>query len=138
MIERQKGGDTRTHGVAEDISSIDAEMVEQRPCIFRHGWSAITFRLVELLAQPVAAIVKGNDPAAASDQRPNPAWVNPVGGDIGGKTVDEQDQVSLALIPISDAHAIRLEDRHSSLPFRTFADYAHARSSPLQHKLTLL
>src|SRR6476660_10606396 len=90
-------------------------MIEQAPSVFGHDRGAITLRVVQLLALPMPPIVEGNDAAAACHQRTDPARVDPIGRNIGRKAVDEQDRFPLSLIPIGDAHAVRLEARHSSI-----------------------
>ena len=58
MGQRKDGRDARAHGVADDIGLSDFEMVEQRRRVLRHGWAGVAFRIVELIAGAVAAIVE--------------------------------------------------------------------------------
>jgi len=51
-------------------------------------------------------IVEGHDAAAGSGERLHPARIRPIGRDIGGKAMDEQDRLSRSLIHIEEPHTI--------------------------------
>src|SRR5262249_43830060 len=84
-------------------------MVQQAARVLRHRWSAVDGRVIELLAFAMPAIVIADHAPTGARERAHPAWVDPVGCDIGGKAVDEQDRLALPLVDISDRHAHWIE-----------------------------
>src|SRR5262245_23807810 len=113
MSKRKKSGDARPHRIAHNVGAADFEMVEQVRRILGHGRRAVTGRVIELLAQPMPAIVVGNRAVARRGQRVEPMRIAPICRDIGGKAVNEEDRVAAPLIHIGDLHAAGGETLHS-------------------------
>src|SRR5690606_38071057 len=86
---------------------------EQTPRVLGHRRGAVKARIVKLLALPVSAIVEGDRPAPRPGQGAQPMRIAPIGRDIGGEAVDQQDRLPLAFVRKGDPHAVRIETLHS-------------------------
>ena len=95
MRKREKRGDARAHRIAHHVGAGDAEMVEQAARVLGHRRRAVEARVVELLAVPMPAIVEGDDAAPGLGQRAHPAGIEPIGRNVGGKAVDQEDGLAL-------------------------------------------
>src|SRR3990170_8039108 len=113
MVEDEKRGDARAHRIAHHVGVADAEVVEYAPRVLRHDRRAIKARVVELLALSMSAIVVGDDAAPGLSERAHPTSIAPIGRDIGGEAVDEEDRLPFPLVDIGDADAVRIEALHS-------------------------
>ena len=52
------------------------------------------------------AIVESDDAAAGRGESADPADIAPIGRDIGGKAMDEEDRLPFPLVAIGDADAV--------------------------------
>ena len=82
MRQRQECGNARTHRIADDMRSRDAEMVEQPPAVFGHQRGTVIRQFVELLTVPVPAIVEGDDAVSGLAEKIDPARTAPVRLDV--------------------------------------------------------
>ena len=61
----RKAADAGAHGITHDMAPVDSEMIQQAARIFGHFGGFIKFRVVELFAFAVAAVINGNDTKAS-------------------------------------------------------------------------
>ena len=99
VLKRQERGDARAHRIAHHIGPGDAQMIEQAARVLGHQRRAVGRRIVELVALAMPAIVDGDDAKAILGQKTDPAGVDPIVLDTGGKTVDQQNGIAARLRP---------------------------------------
>src|SRR4029077_15598627 len=94
---REKGGDPRAHRIAHHIGPRDAEMIEQPPPVLCHRRRTVRVGIVEFAAPSMPPIVISDHPAPRGDECSHPTRVDPVGDQVRGKAVDQQDGLALPL-----------------------------------------
>jgi len=92
--KREEARDPRAHGIAHDVSALDAQMRKQVDRIPDHKIGAIVTRRVELFALPMTAIVERDDTAPSLRQSFDPTRVDPVHATVGGKAMNEQNRLA--------------------------------------------
>ena len=115
MRESQKRGNARAHGIADDMRTRDAEMIEQAAAVFRHQRRPIVGQLIELLAFSMSPIVERNNPVTGFDEKFDPTGVGPVRLHIRSKTVDEQYRQLVRAAPgieKRDIHSVAVKMCH--------------------------
>jgi hypothetical protein len=73
------------------VRLLDAEVVQQPARVLRHQPRAVGGFVIQLGALAVAAVVQRNYAVSGARKGAQPARIDPVGGHVGGKTVDQQD-----------------------------------------------
>ena len=104
--EREEGGDPRAHRIAHHIGPRDAEMIEQPPPVLCHRRRTVRVGIVEFVAPSMPPIVISDHPAPRGDECSHPTRVDPIGDQVRGKAVDQQDGLALPLVEIGDLDAV--------------------------------
>src|SRR5690242_3018777 len=113
MLQRQKRGDARTHGISHHVSALDFKMVQQRTNVIGHCGAMICGRIVQFTGLTMSAIVERDHASIGSCQRRDPARLDPVHFFGGRKSVHEHNRVALTLIEIGDFDLAVLEPGHA-------------------------
>ena len=78
MRQREERRDARAHGIAHDVATPDAEMIEQRPRVLGQNRQRVAFGIMRLVALPVAAVVERHHATPRVGQGLDPERVDPV------------------------------------------------------------
>jgi len=97
MAKRQIRGNPRTHRIAHDRQALVPQEVKQPHGVVGHIVREIELRIIEFARAAMASVVDGDRPPTGLLQRLDPARIHPVDDAGGGKSVDQEDRLAVAI-----------------------------------------